>query len=137
MQSSTRKVALIVEEDPALQRALSEQTARLDIDVVVARDYYSAISELEAHSPDLVVVSLLLPNESGYDLCEYIRRERAMTDVPIVVTCEGPSIEDQANAEEAGASVLLKKPFTMQEFGASVAALLDGAGPISSAAGRT
>jgi DNA-binding response OmpR family regulator len=121
-----RLLALMVEDDPALQDALRRRAARLNIETVVARDYYSAVARLEERTPDLVVVSLRLPNESGYRLCELIRGSAHLEKVPIVVMHESASIEDMANALEAGASVLLKKPFSTQKF---VALVQEALGP--------
>jgi DNA-binding response OmpR family regulator len=119
-----RLIGLMVEDDPALQEELRRRAARLDIDAILARDYYSALARLAEVTPDIVVVSLRLPNESGYRLCELIRRSVHLSAVPIVVTYESASIEDMANALEAGASALLKKPFSTMRFVSSVRAAL-------------
>jgi DNA-binding response OmpR family regulator len=130
MDATRRRVALIVEDEPAWQEAMTRYAKGLYLEAVVARDYYSAVTALETCVPDVIVVSLRLPNESGCQLCEYIRGCSPLEDVPIIVTCEGASIENMAHAEEAGAHAILEKPFTLLEFARAVeSVILYGAVP--------
>ena len=63
---------------------------------------------------------------SGYELCEYIRRQPTLIAMPILVSSERGFPEDMAHAEEAGANAFLKKPFPMTRLIKYVHALLDG-----------
>ena len=126
MNRLTRRVALIVEDDPSLQQSVRKHLTEMRFDVLSALDYQSAVKQLEAKKPDIVLVDLGLPRESGYELCEHIRRQAHLVYVPILVISERNFPEDMAHAEEAGANAFLKKPFTMQRLTKYVEALLDG-----------
>lgn len=120
------RVALIVEDDPSLQQAVRKHLVEMRFEVQSALDYQSAVKQLEAKKPDIVLVDLGLPRESGYELCEHIRRQQHLVYVPILVISERNFPEDMAHAEEAGANAFLKKPFTMQRLTKYIEALLDG-----------
>ena len=130
MDRVTRRVALIVEDDPSLQQSVRKRLVEMRFDVLSALDYQSAVKQLEhtpdAKKPDIVLVDLGLPRESGYELCEHIRRQQHLVYVPILVISERNFPEDMAHAEEAGANAFLKKPFTMQRLTKYIEALLDG-----------
>ena len=119
-----KRLALVVEDDPNVQQAMSERLERLGFEVLLALHYEGAIEHLKAAEPTFVCVALALPTVSGYDLCEYIRGPRGLESVPILVTSESTDPNDLANAEQAGANALLEKPFSMHDFERHVAALI-------------
>ncbi len=121
-----RRTALIVEDDPDLQKAMSDRLAAMDFEVRGALHYEAAVHHLRATGePTLVCVDLELPTQSGYELCEHIRGPLGLDRVPILVTSDSGFPEALASAEEAGANAFLKKPFSMHEFGRYVEALLE------------
>jgi two-component system phosphate regulon response regulator OmpR len=119
-------VALIVEDDPVLQRAMKMHLEALGFRVVTAFDHRTALRQLGDQPPDIISIDLGLPDESGYELCERIRRDPAMETVPIVLTSERSFPDDIACAEEAGATAFLKKPFSMRRLTRCVDSLLTG-----------
>jgi DNA-binding response OmpR family regulator len=129
MTKKALRIALVVEDDPILQRAMIEHLETYDFEVRAAYDYDAAVRHLEAFVPDVACVDLGLPSESGYSLCEHVRRQKRLAGVPILVTSERGFPEDMAHAEEAGANAFLRKPFTMKQLTKYVNALLDGPHP--------
>jgi DNA-binding response OmpR family regulator len=123
----TRRRVLIVEDDPALQKAMIEHVAQMGLDVMIASHYDAARAHLASGTPDLVCVDIGLPTQSGHELCEYIRGPLGLRRLPIMVTSDFGSPADIAHAEEAGANAFLVKRFSMLQFGNNVAALLAGA----------
>jgi len=120
------RTILVVEDDPVLQRAMAKGLEAAKFSVRTAIDYETAVGILKSMRPSLVCVDLALPRESGYDLCEHIRRQPELIYVPIVVTSDRAFPEDMAHAEEAGANAFLKKPFPPEKLIKYVFALLDG-----------
>jgi DNA-binding response OmpR family regulator len=93
--------------------------------VLASFNYRTAVRHLDTETPDIVCVDLGLPSESGYELCEHIRRKPSLARVPILITSGRSSPQDMARAEEAGANVFLKKPFSMARLTASIEMLLE------------
>jgi DNA-binding response OmpR family regulator len=117
--------ALIVEDDPRLQGAMSKEFARMHFGVLSARHHADAVHHLKGLPVDIVCIDIGLPNESGYEVCEYIRGALGLTRVPIIATSEHGTCHDMAQAEEAGANAFLLKPFSMRQLAACVRSMLD------------
>jgi DNA-binding response OmpR family regulator len=120
------KLVMMVVAEPTLKQLVQRQLKSLDFDVVIASDAETAIHELETRKPHLVCIDLLLPRDSGYEVCEFIRRTPRLFDVPILVMSERASAADRAYAEEAGADGFLPKPFSLNQFSEQVRALMAG-----------
>ena len=121
------RMALVVEDDPALQEAMSVQLARMGFTVRGALHYDVAVQHLhdvvDAKQLEIVCIDLELPTVSGYEICEYIRGPLRL-DVPILVTSESRYPEHMAYAEKAGANAFLRKPFSMKDLAHHVDALV-------------
>ena len=118
------RVALVVEDDPELQRAIGDYLRKLGFAVLGALHYEGAAAYLESARPAFACVDLELPTASGYEVCELIRRS-GYADVPILVTSDSDDPEHMAYAERAGANAFLRKPFSTRELGRYVRALLE------------
>lgn len=122
---AARRLVLIVEDDPDSLKATGALLEKLNFEVLGALHYDEAVGHLSARRPDLVLVDLGLPTQSGYELCEYIRGPLRLGLVPILVTSGSGLAEDLANAEIAGANAFLQKPFSMHQLTGYVEALLE------------
>jgi two-component system chemotaxis response regulator CheY len=120
-----KRTALIVEDNPRLQRIMSNELARMNFGVISASHCDAAIRHLEARKAHIVCIDIGLPNKSGYELCEYIRDTMGLTRMPILATGEYGNSHDLARAEEAGANAFLLKPFSIPQLTHCVEALLD------------
>jgi len=124
-----RRTALIVEDNPRLQRAMGMELARMDFQVLTASHYDGALRHLARVEPHVVCIDVGLPNKSGYELCEHIRGSLGLATLPILMTSECGSCADKAHAEEAGGNAFLRKPFSMRRFKQCVESLACGNGP--------
>ena len=130
-----RRSALVVEDDPRLQQAMSNELARMDFHVLSASHYDGALRQLARIEPHVVCIDVGLPNKSGYELCEHIRGPLGLATLPILMTSERGSSADKAHAEEAGGNAFLRKPFSMRHFNQCVESLAHGYSPIASVSG--
>ena len=121
------RFALVVEDDPVLQKAISAHLTQMRFEVACAHHYAAAAGHLAARRPHIVCVALELPTQSGYELCEYIRGPLGFAHVPILVMSHSSSARDMASAEEAGANAFLRKPFSMRQLTSYIDALFDAA----------
>ena len=95
------------------------------MEVKGALDGPSALKDLEAFRPDVVVLDLMLPGLSGLEVC---RRTRAKSDVPILILSARDEVEDRVDGLNLGADDYLVKPFAFEELAARVVALLRRSG---------
>lgn len=128
VRSSIRRRALIVEDDPSLLREMfTFLRDGCGFDVLAAQDYRAALGQLQTHEPpDVACIDLVLPRESGYELCEYIRSHPLLGMLPIIVTGKESAPLQLAQAEEVGANAFLKKPFPMLLLAAYIDVMLEG-----------
>jgi len=120
---------LVVDDEESLLDAIRYALSREGMEVVTARDGGEAISDFEAERPDLVVLDLMLPTQSGWDVC---RRIRAASSVPILMLTARDAEVDRVVGLEMGADDYVTKPFSLRELVARVRALLRRAGPYQS-----
>jgi CheY-like chemotaxis protein len=108
---------LVVEDSPMFRRMLSDMLQSLGYTHVLEAFSGQAAKELLAEQrPDLVCLDLTLPDISGYEVCEHIRATPGLQDVPVLMISARTQTMDRAQAEEAGASGYLIKPFTPEEL---------------------
>lgn len=127
MSEHQERTALVVDDDPEIRRLLSTGIERLGFSVRQAADGRTAIKRLDEQRPSLLCLDLMLPESSGYDVCEHVQRTPALRGLPIVMVSARALPADRAQAEELGVRAYLAKPFTLAELRqAVVAALEDG-----------
>ncbi len=113
---------LIIEDDPALLRGLRDNFEAQGYEVRAAADGRKGLDALLASPPDLLLLDLMLPRVSGYDICR-AARERQLQMPIIMLTAKGQE-EDIIRGLELGADDYVTKPFSIRELIARVKALL-------------
>src|SRR5438309_954506 len=113
---------LIVEDDPAVQKALRRLFETEGYAVETQSDGKSAIDSFHASAPAAVVLDLRLPKVSGRDVCKEIKA--ASPNVPIVVLSAASDVSDKVLLLELGADDYVTKPFSPRELLARVRAAL-------------
>lgn len=113
---SDRKRILIVEDEDSIARGLKFNFEQEGYLPTVCRDGPTALSHFSEDSPaiDLVVLDLMLPGMSGYEICKAIR-EKAR-HVPILVLSARSLSEDRAHAFDVGVDQYMTKPFALPEL---------------------
>ncbi len=118
---------LIIEDDPAISRGLADNLRFEAHDVVATADGQEGYRLLRESPPDLVVLDLMLPNLSGFELCRKVRAE-GLT-VPILMLTARSDEADRVLGLDLGADDYVTKPFSIREVLARVRALLRRAQP--------
>ena len=85
------------------------------VEVANGEDALACLAEMRP-VPVLVCLDLTLPDISGYDVCEMIRSTPVLQGIPVLMVSARTQTMDRAQAEEAGASGYLMKPFTTEEL---------------------
>src|SRR5215470_9017216 len=113
---------LIVEDDPAILCGLKDNLEFESHQVLTAADGETGYRMLCEHSPDLVILDLMLPKLSGYDLCRRARGEGF--NAPILMLSARSQEGDRVLGLDLGANDYVSKPFSLRELLARVRALL-------------
>jgi DNA-binding response OmpR family regulator len=97
---------------------------RSGYEVEVARDGEEALAYVEAHVPDLVLLDVMMPRKSGYEVCRRIRERAEWRDIKVVMlTAKGRDAE-VSKGMALGADLYVTKPFSTRELMAKIEELL-------------
>ena len=113
---------LIIEDDPALMRGLKDNFQAIGCQVATAMTGNSGLEEVLKNPPDLLLLDLMLPGISGYEICRQVRA-RKLTMPIIMLTAKGQE-DDIVKGLELGADDYVTKPFSIRELLARVKAFL-------------
>lgn len=120
--SDKEKKILIVEDEPSLVFTLKDTLEAENYDVSVVTDGANAIDAVKNTNPDLMILDLMLPNVSGYDICKVIR-DLKYTFPIIMLTARDQEI-DKVTGLNIGADDYITKPFGVKELLARIKARL-------------
>ena len=118
---------LIVDDDARLRALLRRYLAEQGFRVTTADDAADARGKMRALQPDLLVLDVMMPGESGLSLTEALRAERS--DLPILLLTARGAPEDRIAGFEAGADDYLGKPFEPRELVLRLRAMLRRSAP--------
>jgi DNA-binding response OmpR family regulator len=119
------KRVLIVDDEPNIVISLEYLMKKAGFDVAVAADGDAALVQLRSFRPDLVLLDIMMPNKSGYEVCEAVRADPEHVGIRIVMlTAKGRDFE-VAKGMALGADAYVTKPFSTKDLVTLVKALLD------------
>jgi DNA-binding response OmpR family regulator len=113
---------LVVEDDPGILRTVADNLRFEQYEVVTATDGESAYRVHQKEHPDLIVLDLMLPRMSGFELCKRLRAEDVQVPV-LMLTARGEEA-DRIRGLDTGGDDYVTKPFSVPELMARVRALL-------------
>jgi DNA-binding response OmpR family regulator len=117
----TGKHIVIVDDDFYFAEMVSEILSVEGYSVTKLQDGMSLIERLDSYKPDLILLDIMMPNMSGY---EVLKAVRSVSSVPIIMLTGVMDTDTIADCIEAGANDYIKKPFYPHELTARVRAKL-------------
>ncbi|OPZ88632.1 MAG: Transcriptional regulatory protein YycF [Firmicutes bacterium ADurb.Bin419] len=115
------KKILVVDDENSVRDLIQLILKRENYEVITAVDGNSALETLKTIRPDLIILDLMLPDMSGYDVCKVIFRDYK---IPIIMLTAKNEVFDKVLGFECGADDYITKPFESIEFIARVKAVL-------------
>ena len=120
------KRILIVDDEPNIVVSLEFLMRREGFEVEVASDGQAALEAVEQRTPDLVLLDIMLPTISGFDVCTRLRGDPRFRGLKIVMLTAKGREADQARGTALGADLYVTKPFSTRELMDQIRALLAG-----------
>jgi DNA-binding response OmpR family regulator len=125
MADSKRKV-LIVDDEPNIVTALEFLLRRSGYDVQVVTNGAEALAQVESYVPDVVLLDIMMPVKSGYEVCQRMRERPEWRHIKIVMlSAKGREVE-VSKGMSLGADLYITKPFSTQELIAAINGFFDG-----------
>jgi CheY-like chemotaxis protein len=103
------KKILFVEDEPSLQKAISELLNQEGYEVLTASDGEEGLKRAKDKDPDLILLDLILPKKDGFEVLKEIKEDEKMKDIPVIVLTNLEGIGDVEKAIELGATTYLVK----------------------------
>lgn len=115
---------LIVDDEPNIVISLEFLMRKEGFEVDIAADGEEALAKVASFAPDLVLLDVMMPKKSGFEVCEILRTDPALSALRIVMlTAKGRETE-VAKGMALGADAYLTKPFSTKDLVARVRSLL-------------
>jgi len=121
LSRDNRPLVLVVDDEESYRQALASGLAREGFAVECAGDGHEALRLFHRVHPDLVLLDVMLPDQSGIEVCQQMR---ALKPVPIIMVTARDSEVDVVLGLELGASDYVPKPFRLRELVARMRAVL-------------
>ena len=125
---STIPTVYFIDDSATMREVIKIAFRRENINVVACHDAATALVEIEAARPDIVITDVIMPDKDGYDVCQHIKSHPALAKTPVILMS---GVVNRAVAEKAfavKADELLRKPFQPQDLITRVKNLLKSNG---------
>ncbi len=114
---SNKPVVLLVEDDPFLYKVLSARLKDEGMDVTVASDGEEAVADAIKLVPTLMLLDLILPKKSGFEVLKELRKNKSCANLPVVVLSNLGQQDDVAQMEKLGIrEYLVKADYSLTEM---------------------
>jgi len=125
LKETTPNRVLIAEDDPVMRHLVTTMVKQQDCEVVVVNDGRAAYRILQSDSQfRAAILDMTMPFLEGLDLIRYMRSERRLMRIPIMIITAEQDIKLMANSFSAGATAFLPKPFTPEQLQSAIRLLI-------------
>ena len=110
-----RPLIMLADDDVEIRRILTRSLSSLKTNILEAKDGEEALEIIIQHQPDLVILDVMMPTLSGWELCKYIRSKPALEETAVVMLTAIGRTVNEMTSPLYGADAYLDKPFDIQE----------------------
>jgi CheY-like chemotaxis protein len=111
---------LVVDDEPDVVTFIERSLRGEQFEVITAYDGISALDIAESQGPDLILLDIMMPMMSGYEVCEQLRANPQTQHIPIITMSSAHTPDARAHSLKHGATTLLMKPFLPAELIAQI-----------------
>jgi chemosensory pili system protein ChpA (sensor histidine kinase/response regulator) len=116
--------ALVVDDSITMRRVTQRLLERRGVKVLTARDGLDAITVLQEHEADIILLDIEMPRMDGYQFATHVRNDPKTKDLPIIMITSRSGEKHRAKAIEIGVNDYLSKPYQESQLIAAIEALL-------------
>ena len=106
---------LIAEDEPNLVESLNFILTREGCEVSVVFDGDSVMERLRAEHPDVLVLDIMLPRRTGFEILKLIKTDPSLRGIPVMILTAKGQERDRRTAEDLGADAFVTKPFSNKD----------------------
>ncbi len=120
-----RILAMVVDDSITVRRVTQRLLERNGMRVVTARDGMDAVTQLQEHEPDIILLDIEMPRMDGYEVASHVRNDPRLRDVPIIMITSRVGEKHRARAIELGVDDYLGKPYQETQLLDAIAPLVE------------
>ncbi len=118
--------ALVIEDSRTEQEIITQFLKLAGIQVSVANSGDEALEKLSLNLPDVIVLDVVLPGRSGFEICRQLKADNKTKDIPIIICSTKDSDMDKYWGKKQGADAYIPKPIDQEIFISTIRSLLQG-----------
>ena len=119
---------MVVDDSITVRKVTTRLLERNDMNVIAAKDGVDAVSKLQEHIPDIMLLDIEMPRMDGFELATHVRNEPRLRDIPIIMITSRTGDKHRQRAMQIGVNRYLGKPFQEADLLENIQALLEEAG---------
>jgi len=123
----SNKKMLVADDEPNIVISLEYLLKREGYAVLIARDGQEALDTIARDKPDLVLLDVMMPKKTGFEVCQEVRANEALHGIKILMLTAKGRDTDVAKGTALGADAYMTKPFATRDLVQKVAQMLGGA----------
>jgi two-component system cell cycle response regulator len=116
---------LIADDNPQILELIEAYLEPLGAHVLTSSDGQATLATIERERPDIVLLDVMMPKRSGFEVCRSIKDDRRLRDIPVILITALNEFGDMERARECGADDFLSKPVNKLELIDRVRGLLE------------
>lgn len=106
------KKIMVVDDEPYIARVIKFKLEQEGYNVISANDGQTGLQRIREEKPDLVLLDVMMPGLSGYDVCQQLKQDPALAGIPVVILTAKGQERDREQGLNLGASDYITKPFS-------------------------
>ena len=116
MTNSQQKQILVIDDDARNREVMEAFLSSEDYTILLAHNGETGIQLATQALPDAIILDVRMPDMSGYDVCEYLKKQTATQTIPIMIVTGFDSKKDIEQGQAVGADQFLSRPFLLIVF---------------------
>jgi len=105
------KKVLIIDDYPATVKMMTEILQLKGYEIVAAYDGASGLLKARSEKPDLILLDIMMPEKSGFEVCRELKSDAATSGIPVIIVTIRVSEDSIRNGKSLGAAEYITKPF--------------------------
>lgn len=107
---------LVADDEPHILQILKFTLEKAGYEVITAEDGTEALELVGAHEPDLLILDIMMPKMTGYEVCRKMREDYRTSQIPIIMLTAKGELQEKVKGLEGGANDYLVKPYSNEEL---------------------
>jgi len=113
---SAEHTILVVDDEPAILRLVSDYLKNVGFRILVSRDGESALERARYAHPDLILLDVVMPGLDGFETCRRLKADETLRDIPVIFMTSLSETQDKVLGFQLGAVDYIPKPFEYEEI---------------------